>query len=139
MKSLVIGFILVTGLTTPMLANAERRSTSSVSSHASIPEEISAVLLSAEYGQLLQELLQNATRSGLELRITGFDVVQLGANKFAYVFLATRQLSTHENSWSPGGYITASVKPGSQGAVLIDGLWYTPPSDLPGGVSVGSN
>jgi len=99
--------------------------------------EISAVLLTPEYAELITVEVRKAKASGKELRITDASVVRLEERTYVYLALS-RRAQADLNGWTPYGHIVAGIQYGPMGELTIDSLYFTPAGEPPGGGSVGN-
>jgi hypothetical protein len=106
---------------------------------SAIPLEVSAVLTSSGYSQIMSKLMAVAANSGLALRISGFEVARIGNATFAYVHIATQANANFKGTWSYSGAVIGHILYGPMGEVYTDGVYYKPAENPPGGASVGNH
>jgi citrate lyase gamma subunit len=104
-----------------------------------IPAEISAVMLAPTYSQILQEQSALAKQLGKTLRATVYEVMHLDEKTVVQIQLATKFSADFAGQWTDAGSLVAFVSYGPLGEIMIDGLYFKPSADIPGGASVGNN
>lgn len=124
----LLTLIMATVLSFTTLANAEN-----------IPAEVSAVILAPGYSQILRKQLALAKQSGKTLRATAYDVVVIGDATIVSFKLATKFSADFGETWTEAGSLIAHISYGPLGEIVIDGLYFKPAEDIPGGASVGNN
>lgn len=103
-----------------------------------VPPEVSATLVSPEFAKRIAEQSQLATESGRTLRIGVFEVYQIGENTYVLLSLETKLSTDLGGNWETFGSINSHIVVDPLGNLSVDGVWYTPNPEPPGGASVGN-
>lgn len=135
MKQLIFCLILVFGLATSQAQGPSSQPDTTIS----IPSEISALLASTEFSNIIRNQSTTATQSGRELRIVSLNVIKVGSHTYAAANLATKVKADIASPWSASGTIIGNIVYGPTGEASTDGVYYKPEGELPGGASVGNN
>jgi len=138
MKNLVLGlFVTFSALAAPAISHAA--SIAEIGAKSELPVEVSALLLSDDYARVVAERVRIANESGRLLRVTGFAVLSVATETFAYVALSEKIAADVADTWVPAGNIVGNVKYGPLGEVLIEGAYYQPAGGMPGRDSEGND
>jgi hypothetical protein len=118
----------------------ENNHSNEISLSQAMPKEISAMLTSAEFSQTIAILKKKAMEDGKSIRIEGYDVLVIGANTYAYLFLTVKQNTDAEaeGAWKAFGSLTSRIEYTKEQNPTLDGLWFSPISEPPGGATVGN-
>lgn len=105
---------------------------------ANLRSEISALLASPRYLQILEDQNTIAARDKKEIRVHGLDVERSGLQTFAVARLVSR-LQESSNPWVSAGKIIGFVSYDTNGEALINYVVFKGDNQEPGGSSVGNN
>lgn len=109
------------------------------SAQAPLTVEVSALLMSPQYAHIVNGLMVQARQSGRLVSLTGYQVTQLGQQRYVSVQVSTRIAASIGSPWIPTGEIIAQIAFGPMGEVGVDGVFFKPAATGPGGISVGNN
>lgn len=101
-------------------------------------EEVSKVLISPAYSQLIGKLNAITAQSNNVLRISGYNVVDLGLKKIVSFQLVMRQKNNSSSNWILAGSIVAYIIKSPTSGLQVEGIFYKPEGSYPGGASVGN-
>ncbi|MBN8537723.1 MAG: hypothetical protein J0M15_11775 [Deltaproteobacteria bacterium] len=138
MKSSTFMFILMVYILIANRTLAQSRVSVNQLSNVVVAEEVSLVLLSPAYSQLTGKLNAITSQSNNVLRISGFNLVDLGLKKIVSFQLVMRQRNNSRSNWSLAGSIVAYIAKSSTGEIQVEGIFYKPEGSTPGGASVGN-
>ncbi len=106
--------------------------------NSEMPIEISSMLLSSNFYQLNSTLQANAQSQGQLLKIVGYSVLRMTQSTYGYIYLATRSINNDKSAWKPFGNIVSKINSTINGDLYLDGMWYEPIAEPPGGATVGN-
>jgi hypothetical protein len=105
---------------------------------APVPDEVSALLLSEQYSAIAKQVTERANQNGRTIKISNCNVETIADKKFVYLNLSQKITADLNSPWVPAGAIVGNVVYGPMGEIGFDGVYYQPPSELPGGATVGN-
>lgn len=128
---LIVGFVTGSLLISNVAAAAD--------STQSISIEASTLLLNQDFAKIVKQRGRVAAHSGQSLRIQSFSILDLGPSKYVYALLAEKSLADIDGKWTAAGTIVGSFQVGPQGELTLDGVYFKPQEEGPGGASVGNH
>jgi len=102
------------------------------------PTEISSMLLSSYFYQLNTSLQKEAKNRGQVLRLSGCSLLQIEKNTYGFLSLQIRPLNIKNQTWKPVGHIVSKIIYAPNGEINLDGMWFEPIAEPPGGATVGN-
>lgn len=103
-----------------------------------LPPEISAMLMDPQFPKTMDSLKKTAFSQGKILRIGAYELLPIGEKTFAYLYLNYKFNNEVNGVWQPYGSLTSQIIYTTDQNVKIDGLWFTPVAEPPGGATVGN-
>lgn len=132
-----ISHLFIVGIFTSTLVMSNVASATDLSQNISI--EASTLLLNQGFAKIVKQRVKIASQSGRTLRIQSFSTLDLGRSKYIYAMLAEKKSAEIGGEWTAAGTIVGSLKNGPLDELTLDGVYFKPQEEGPGGASVGNN
>ncbi len=113
-------------------------STAKASDPTPISAEASAVLLSKEFADLSQELSAKAQQHGSKIQLTIINVSHADTQTIVSFTVEARVAADIGSKFEVTGEIVAMLSQTPSGEFAIDGLFFKPAAENPGGASIGN-
>ena len=105
---------------------------------ATLPAELSAVLVSQQYAKIIASKSKAVRASGQTLQIASYQIHDDGNQVWVNLTLAQRPLAELNGELTVIGEIVGMLKLDPMGNFVIEAVYFKPAADIPGGASVGT-
>lgn len=107
---------------------------------ASLSPEESAIIMSADFQKTLELVRADRQQRGELVRIVDFYTLNIPPDHtYIYVRLDAKKSASINGPYETIGNIVCGIKYGPMGEVILDGVYFSPVAEPPGGTSIGNN